>query len=219
MKATRPKIMARLLVLLLVLAAGGASAQIIPVYDHLKCYQIRDFRTPGLFYADLIPEQMPPFAAELGCRIKTRAKFFCIDVQKNPVGTPTPPLHVVGQKAQDYLCYILSCPKPTPMPTPSLIVMDQFGQGPIVVKQPKYLCAPAFKVPSPTPPATPVPSPTPCPKRCVGGANAGALCTTATQCPGGTCTAPPCCCSPTGSTTACTTTADCPIAGDVCLCP
>jgi len=228
MKATRAKVISRLLVALAVLAARDVSAQGFAVFDHLKCYTIKDYRTPGSWFADLNPEQAPPFAAELGCKIKSPAKFLCIDVRKTPVGTPTPPLHVVGTKAQDYLCYALSCPMPSPMPT--LAVADQFGQGGIVVKKPKYLCAPAYKVgfptptptaqtspPCPSPTATPVSSPTPCPKHCVGGANNGGFCNTASACPGGACAATACCCAATG-TPSCTSSTQCP-PGDICICP
>jgi hypothetical protein len=203
MKAT-PRTIVPLVTLFLVFGARAAAAQGLAVFDHLKCYNIKDYRVPGSWKANLNPEQAPPFAAELGCKIKSPAKLFCIDVQKTPVGTPTPPLHVVGIKAQDYLCYRLVCPVPSPMPT--LAVADQFGQGGIVVKKPRFLCAPAYKVGFPTP--TPTPQPTPC--GCVGGPNNTQPCQYNSQCPGGTCPCPsptnPCPSStatPVGSPTPC----------------
>jgi hypothetical protein len=212
-------------------SAAGAQG-LIPIFDHLKCYNIKDYRMPGVWKADLKPEQAPPFAAELGCKIKSPAKLFCIDVQKTPVGTPTPPLHVVGIKAQDYLCYRLVCPVPSPMPT--LAVADQFGQGGIVVKKPRFLCAPAYKVgfptatatpqatptlPGPSSTVTPIASPTPCPKQCIAGPNNGGFCNTASACPGGTCALPPCCCAGVAQgTPPCTSSSQCALR-DVCICP
>src|SRR5262249_41419654 len=150
-------------------------------------------RTPGMWTADLVPEQMPPFVVEPGCKIKSPARYFCIDVEKTNVA-PTPPLQVVGLKAQDYLCYVLSCP--VPVPTPSLPVADQFGQGTTQIrKNQKLICAPAYKVgvPTPTPTATPTPPPpttTPTPCGCVGGPNNGLPCTVNVDCPGGFCPCP-----------------------------
>lgn len=232
MKAMRPvvAVLSLALSLSLLFHTPAARAQGFAVFDHLKCYNIKDLRTPGQWTADLFPEQMPPFAAELDCTIKSPAKLFCIDVRKNPVGAPTPPLQVVGAKAQDYLCYKVKCANGALL---TLGVADQFGSGNITIaKRPRYVCAPAYKTGFPTPtfsptPANPCPSPTQtpntmptaCPLQCIAGPNNGGPCSTMAQsgCPAGTCAVPSCCCFGNG-TPNCISTMQCPGA-DVCICP
>jgi hypothetical protein len=109
------------------------------VFDHLKCYTIRDFAPRANYNADLIPQQTPPFNEEDGCKIVVPAKWFCTDVDKTNV-TPTPPEQITGATAQDYLCYELQCPR---IPTLPLVVEDQFGLRNIYIEQANHLCAPA----------------------------------------------------------------------------
>lgn len=211
-------IAAAALVASFVLGPAAVGAQI--TYDHLKCFKIADPHPNGFSLADLNPEQMPPFAAQMGCKIKYPAQLFCIDVQKTNV-TPTPPSTVAGQTTRDFLCYRLVCPTVPNMP---LAVEDQFGPRTVVVKQPKVVCVPAIKTaypqPTPTPcvPPTPTPTATPCPKQCIGGVNNGQPCMTASNCPGGVCTVPMCCCAATG-VPACTVNADCVPYSTYCHCP
>ena len=141
--------------------AGTAGAQLIPNFDHLKCYNIKDFALKATYKVDLLPEQQPPFTLEAGCKLVVPAKLFCIDVVKQNV-QPPPPGAAPGPKAYDYLCYKLACPK---QDLPTLLVTDQFGRRDVTVKPPKFLCAPATKeifhqTPVPTSTPTPVP-PTP----------------------------------------------------------
>lgn len=148
---------------LVLIMRATASAQLVPIFDHLKCYNIKDFAPHKLYKLDLIPEQKPPFSSELGCRIVVPAKLFCIDVIKQNV-VPPPPGAAPGPKASDYLCYKLVCPK---TPLPMLVITDQFGARDVQIKPPKFLCAPATKqifhpTPTPVPTQTPVqPTPTP----------------------------------------------------------
>ena len=72
-KAIFGKSVAWLLVVLPLLAAASASAQLIPPFDHLKCYKIKDFNVSTLYTLDLIPEQTQ-FLQETGCLLKSRAK-------------------------------------------------------------------------------------------------------------------------------------------------
>jgi hypothetical protein len=135
-----------------------AGAQIVPNFDHLKCYAIKDFAAKKIYKVDLLPEQQPPFNLEAGCKLVVPAKLFCIDVIKQNV-QPPPPGAAPGPKAYDYLCYKLACPK---QQLPTILVHDQFGSRDVVVKPPKFLCAPATKeilhqTPSPSTTPTPVP--------------------------------------------------------------
>ena len=168
MKLATAALVACSLVALPLLDAPRANAQPGPIFDHLKCYKIKDSNPKVLYKLDLTPEQTQ-FLAETGCFLKNRAKWFCIDVQKTNVtvvksSVEPPPtlLPIQGQTAQDYLCYLLKCPETVEM---SLLVEDQFGQRDILVKKkPDHLCVPANKVgvPQPTPTRTPdQPTPTP----------------------------------------------------------
>ena len=176
MQRTRMRILAALLPAAALLCAGIAHAQLVPVFDHLKCYIIKD-PLKVKHTLDLTPEQTQ-FLPEPGCLLKSPAKFFCIDVQKSNVQpTPGGP-PVQGQNARDYLCYIVHCPKMNQNLV--LAVEDQFGRRDITIKPPKLLCAPANKVvpPNPTPTRTPLPpnpTPTQTPRPC-GGPDATGQC-------------------------------------------
>ena len=144
---------------LVLFTTANAGAQLVPNFDHLKCYAIKDFAPPKTYKVDLLPEQKPPFNLETGCKLVVPAKLFCIDVVKQNV-QPAPPGAAPGPKAYDYLCYRLVCPKQT---LPTLVVTDQFGHRDVTVKPPKFLCAPATKQilhPTPVPTSTPTPVPT-----------------------------------------------------------
>jgi hypothetical protein len=168
MQRTRVRVLAALLPAAALLCAGIAHAQLVPVFDHLKCYKITD-PLKVKHTLDLTPEQTQ-FLPEPGCVLKSPAKLFCIDVQKSNVQpTPGGP-PVQGQNARDYLCYIVHCPKMNQNLV--LAVEDQFGRRDITIKPPKLLCAPANKVvppnptPTRTPGLTPNPTPTPPPSSC-----------------------------------------------------
>lgn len=217
----RTRIVAVFLGALALLGSERAYAQLI--FDHLQCFRITDSLPRGISTADLTPEQIPPFVQQLGCRIRRPARLFCIDVDKSNV-SPPPPSMIRGTNNRDFLCYRLTCPGRRIM---SLPVEDQFGPRTIVVRNSQYLCVPAIKsgVPpaaTPTPSLAPTPTPQPtvtaCPQQCVGGTSRGLPCVVNGDCPGGTCTVPPCCCAASGAP-ACTVDADCAPFGTVCTCP
>ena len=120
-----------------------ASAQ---TFDHLKCYKMKD---PHNFtaVANLTPFQNPPFPLEPGCKIKVKGTEFCIPVDKALVpGTSTAPsAPVVGQPLQnDYICYVMRCPRPTTA-IPSVLVSDQFGSRTLQKFVAHRICTPAIK--------------------------------------------------------------------------
>ncbi len=86
----------------------------------------------------------------------------------------------------------------------------------ICVPRPTPTPAPTA-TPSPEATTTPTPVATPCPLQCIAGPNNGLLCHTPSDCPGGACAVPTCCCALTGFPP-CAVTADCQ-PGDVCGCP
>lgn len=67
------------------------------------------------------------------------------------------------------ICYKMK--EPAPYPAAAVSVTNQFGAGQLVVGKPTVLCVPTTK-------ST---------RTCVGGVNAGSLCTAASACPGGVC--------------------------------
>jgi hypothetical protein len=132
--------------MLAMMASTAALAQVGAVFDHLKCYPIKD-GIKGTYLADFIPDQQPLFSVESKCKIKVPAKFFCVDVVKTNV-QPPPPQTVNGTTTHDFLCYKFVCPKGTPFPSTPITVKDQFGQRDISIKKPGLICTPAEKVPN-----------------------------------------------------------------------
>jgi hypothetical protein len=139
---------------------GAAGAQ--PVFDHLKCYGVRD-SVFGEYTADLHPKDTANFAVEPGdvivggvirpgCRIRLPAKYFCTDVDKRNARQSRPPYDpaqwtVMGPEAGDRLCYKLRCP---PVPAKQLDVVDQFGTRRIsVTGKPVFLCTPVSRPAAP----------------------------------------------------------------------
>lgn len=221
MQRTRMRILTALLPAAALLCAGIAHAQLVPVFDHLKCYVIKD-PLKVKHTLDLTPEQTQ-FLPEPGCRLKAPAKLFCIDVQKSNVQpTPGGP-PVQGENARDYLCYIVNCPKVNKGKV--LTVADQFGQRDITIKPPKLLCAPAEKVgvPQPTPtrtPDQPTPAPTPTIRPC--GIDSAGQCTGECPNPNEQCVQVPgttgCrCVLPCGNATAPECDGACPNPNEACL--
>ena len=111
-----------------------------PVFDNMKCYKIRDSAPGRLYTADLVPKLTHDFATELGdrivggvlqrgCRIRTPAKFFCIEVEAENAHDAIPPYNptqwtVAGPEPGERLCYKLSCPA---VPAKDLAIIDAFG--------------------------------------------------------------------------------------------
>jgi hypothetical protein len=170
----------------LAVAAAPGWTQAPPVFDHLKCFQVADRQLGNtIVLADLFPRQGPPFADQT-CRVKLRARRFCVDVAKTEVaGAPFPPLDIAAGDARDYFCYRLRCPKEFRGKGLPIEVEDQFGRRRIAVKDADVLCAPAERgtpgptptatlTASPRPSATPTPTVTPTPGPC--GLVGGAMC-------------------------------------------
>ena len=123
------------------LALGPAGALAQGVFDHLKCHVVKD---PLTLKHSLDLDALQPDFSDSGCKLRGKAKYFCVPVTKKNVD-PAPPLpNVVGQTLQsDYTCYTLKCPTKPPLEHD---VTDQFG-GPR--HQSKYntqlLCVPSYK--------------------------------------------------------------------------
>jgi len=143
----------------LALLGRGGVADAQPVFDHMKCYVIRDSLRSDQYTADLVPKDTDTFATEpgdtivggfvqRGCRIKIPAKFYCIDISKqNPrqVNPPHDPGQwtVPGSESGDRLCYKLKCPN---VQGKTLRVVDQFGTRDITLKtRVNWLCTPATR--------------------------------------------------------------------------
>jgi hypothetical protein len=144
---------------------GIARAQ-EPVFDHLKCYRVKDSIGSGEYTMDLHPKDGATFAVEPGdvalggsiqpgCRVRLPAKYFCTDVDPRNSRSTRPPFDpaqwvVDGPAAGDRLCYKLKCPS---VPAKELDVVDQFGTRRITVTgRPAWLCTPLTRD---LPPGTP----------------------------------------------------------------
>jgi hypothetical protein len=132
-----------------------AAAQ-TPVFDHMKCYKIKDDAASKTYTSDLAPELTHDFQLEpgdrivggslvKGCRIKVPAKFFCIDIDDQNTHDVVPPYNpsqwtVDGPKSGERLCYKLTCPKTVPK---KLSIIDQFGNRDItLLGVAQYFCTP-----------------------------------------------------------------------------
>ena len=148
-----------------VLFAGVADAQ---VFDHLKCYKIKDAAKFDAM-ADLGALQ-----AEFGmdsCRIKGRGKLFCVPASKTVTAFEDrsregiPQVAMDGQALDDdRICYKLKCPVTE---IDDRIATDQFGTRQIGKFKLTLLCTPAIKGLPPTTSTTTTTTSTlpPAPKR------------------------------------------------------
>lgn len=151
--------------LVIAAVAGGvlATAQAQPVFDNMKCYNVKDSLGSGEYTADLQPQDATTFALEpgdtvvggvlrRGCRIKMAARYFCIPVTDLNNRSTRPPFDpaqwtVDGAEPGDRLCYKLRCPSTT---AKSLDVIDQFGSRRIsVTGKTAYLCTPVTRALNP----------------------------------------------------------------------
>lgn len=117
------------------------------VFDHLKCYVIKDPNKLKGF----VDMESPQFGLEAGCKIR-KAKKFCVPVKKT-VDTantfvnkqPVMLMPIPGQNLiDDYVCYKVVCDPPVP---PDTKVKDQFSTRTLSFKKAFELCVPARKVP------------------------------------------------------------------------
>ncbi len=150
--------LASLAVVAALLAPTVGDAQ--QLHDHLKCYKIKDVKVLGddgkpiEGLVDLTALQDPPFSFEPGCKLKVKAKEFCIPVAKIAKEFNGPATGVEGHDIlDDFICYKLKCPKPDDggvLPPESLLVIDQFARREVRKFKTAKLCAPAVKIVEPT---------------------------------------------------------------------
>jgi hypothetical protein len=127
------------------LGARPAGAQLTAAtgaLDHLFCYKMKDPLKPELT-VDLATVLQPEFS-QAGCRIVKPTKF-CVPTTKTVLPpAPTGP-NIIGQPLRDdYVCYMVKCPKDVP-DIPDKLVVDQFGQRRQQKYMPVELCVPARK--------------------------------------------------------------------------
>ncbi len=117
-------------------------------FDHLKCYRVKD---TAKFSAevDLLAFQTQ-FNVDPLCKVKGKAKIFCVPVEKSvinltyPSGSPLGPINMPGQDLQDdRLCYRVKCPVAAPIAPEE--VQDQFGKRIISSFKSQWLCTNAIK--------------------------------------------------------------------------
>ncbi len=77
---------------LVLFTTANAGAQLVPNFDHLKCYTIKDFAPKKTYKVDLLPEQKNRrLTSRRAASWSVPAKLFCIDVVKQNV-QPLPPV-------------------------------------------------------------------------------------------------------------------------------
>jgi hypothetical protein len=126
-------------------ATGQAGAQGVAAgkLDHLLCYEMKDALKVDAS-VDLKAELQPEFS-QAGCRVIKPAKF-CVPATKIVTQTGSTGPDIVGQPLRDdYVCYLLKCPRDVFPAIPAKLVGDQFGRR----RQGRYkvveLCVPARK--------------------------------------------------------------------------
>jgi hypothetical protein len=131
---------------LLTLVAGSATAS-NGVYDHLKCYKIKDeVRLAGVVDMDGVG-----ISSETGCKI-SKAKLFCVASDKivqsaedKATGNPIALLPFSGALLPEgRICYKVSCPTPV-TPLSDELVTDQFGSRTLTKFKVAMLCTPAIQ--------------------------------------------------------------------------
>jgi len=113
--------------------------------DHLQCHKVKDAQKFKFADVDLTAVQAA-FQLPAGCRVKGKAKTFCVPVSKAVTDTDAPGSFIgEGQdlSANDYLCYKIKCDKTTIADT---LVTDQFGERDMQkIKTGGEICVPAVK--------------------------------------------------------------------------
>ena len=156
----------------LLLPAIGPTPAAAQLYDHLKCYKIKD--AASFTSAVTLQALQAQFGVE-NCTV-LKSKLFCVPVDKEVTGfqdRTQPPLNpdpsFAGQALDDdRICYKIKCPQVSLAP---LQVTDQFGTRNVEKFKPQFLCTPAFLgAPTTTtlPPLPPCAGGSPWPS-CVGG--------------------------------------------------
>jgi len=126
-----------------------SSTTLVTVFDHLKCYKVRDpNKLKGIVDLD-----GPQFGLEPNCRVGKTFRF-CVPVKKTVNlaattvnGQPVTLAPVAGLSLiDDYVCYRILCKAPPPPPV-SANVQDQFSTRTFTKFKPQEVCVPAHKVP------------------------------------------------------------------------
>jgi hypothetical protein len=130
-------------VLALVIGDAAAVSAQQQVFDHLKCYKVKELskrKVKGL--VDLIPQQTQ-FLREADCKL-AGPKLLCVPVSKVNPRTDPPPVAGTppGPVETDHICYALKCRKPFPG---AVTVSDQFGTFTLQPTGTSLLCTPASK--------------------------------------------------------------------------
>jgi hypothetical protein len=144
----------------IVLVSSTAGAQ---VYDHLKCYKIKD---SAKFRATADLDALDPAFPDDSCSIKGKGKYFCVPTASDVLtfedrsrdGIPQVPL--AGEGLSDAkICYKIKCTENNPA---DRTATDPFGTRGLSKFKLKLLCAPAIDGVPPTTTTTTLP---PAPKR------------------------------------------------------
>jgi hypothetical protein len=114
----------------LVAYASTASAQ-----NHYLCRQVKDLKTPAKFVAVAGISVVDQTGSDT-CEAK-KPFLLCDPVSKNGGLVPDPAAHLC--------CYKLKCGL---KPAVNYEVTDQFWNGSITTKKPKFLCNPCTKAPA-----------------------------------------------------------------------
>lgn len=119
------------------------------IFDHLKCYLVKDENPRDSQVVDLLVKQDPILFSSETCKFVIKAKYLCLQAAKFIDGKPNPTLQ---EPAGDFACYKISCKDKEPFfPEDRKIgIADQFGQRPVKVGSEQLLCAPAEKFRLPT---------------------------------------------------------------------
>ena len=136
-----------------IVAALGAAVMLVPravsaqgivagKLDHLVCYEMKDGLDVDAM-VDLEAELQPEFS-QSNCRVIKPTKF-CVPTTK-VLQQPTTGPAIVGHALQDdYVCYLVKCPRGVFPPIPAKLVGDQFGRHRQAKYKPVELCVPARK--------------------------------------------------------------------------
>jgi cysteine-rich repeat protein len=106
-----------------------------PGPNHYLCRQVKDLKTP-LKFAAVTGITVSDQTGNDTCEAK-KPFLLCDPVDKNGGGITDPALH--------YCCYKIKC---TAKPAVSYQITDQFWNGTISTKKPKFLCNPCAKAPA-----------------------------------------------------------------------
>jgi hypothetical protein len=131
--------------LLLAVAAGYSASAQAQVLDHLECFKVKD---PGN-YSAFVDLQSTEYGTESGCKVKVKAKFYCVPSTKTVTETTAPTEDIDGPPHfGPQVCYtIQSCPDDGPA---GHEVTDQFGHRTLENVKRKLVCAPAIAGAPPT---------------------------------------------------------------------